>query len=172
MKFNGVVFPISIPRITLPFRGYETKWYSPEKPHKGVDIAPFPGSTGEPIFAPCRGKVVEVGFHEYAGNEIYMRTSVPYAFGVRDLELRYHQVEAGEDFYLRFAHNESNLVREKTIVHTGQIIGYVGSTGKFTTGPHVHMEVKIQGKNHHEAMVVDPMDFFIASIVGLRNVLI
>ena len=40
-----------------------------------------------------------------------------------------------------YAHNQSNIVSVDQTVARGQIIGYVGSTGR-STGPHVHFEIR------------------------------
>jgi murein DD-endopeptidase MepM/ murein hydrolase activator NlpD len=40
-----------------------------------------------------------------------------------------------------YAHNNSNIVGRGAYVQKGQVIGYVGTTGK-STGPHVHFEVR------------------------------
>ncbi|PIQ67135.1 MAG: hypothetical protein COV95_00370, partial [Candidatus Zambryskibacteria bacterium CG11_big_fil_rev_8_21_14_0_20_40_24] len=40
-----------------------------------------------------------------------------------------------------YAHNSENIVYEGTSVVQGQVVGYVGSSGK-STGPHVHFEIR------------------------------
>ncbi|MEZ4999449.1 MAG: M23 family metallopeptidase [Bacteroidales bacterium] len=45
-------------------------------------------------------------------------------------------------------------VRQGQKVKRGDVIGYVGSTGGLSTAPHLHYEVKINGKN------VDPANLF------------
>jgi murein DD-endopeptidase MepM/ murein hydrolase activator NlpD len=54
-------------------------------------------------------------------------------------------IEHGCGFSTLYAHNKSNTVKIGTVVKRGDIIGYVGSTGK-STGPHVHYEVWKNGK--------------------------
>ena len=49
-------------------------------------------------------------------------------------------IEHGCGFTTLYAHNKSNKVKVGARVKRGDIIGYVGSTGK-STGPHVHYEV-------------------------------
>ena len=44
-----------------------------------------------------------------------------------------------------YAHNKANAVKVGQKVKRGDIVGYVGSTGK-ATGPHVHYEVWKNGK--------------------------
>ncbi|EGV32053.1 Peptidase M23 [Thiorhodococcus drewsii AZ1] len=52
----------------------------------------------------------------------------------------------------RYAHNSRNLVKKGQLVHQGEKIASVGSSGA-ATGPHVHFEVLKDGKN------VDPMPY-------------
>jgi murein DD-endopeptidase MepM/ murein hydrolase activator NlpD len=55
-------------------------------------------------------------------------------------------LEHGFSFSTVYAHNRKNAVEKGQKVKRGDIIGYVGSTGK-STGPHVHYEIWEKGKN-------------------------
>ena len=54
-------------------------------------------------------------------------------------------LEHGCGFSTIYAHNSSNVVRAGQKVHKGDIVAYVGMTGK-TTGPHVHYEIWKDGR--------------------------
>ena len=47
-------------------------------------------------------------------------------------------------------HKFAKNIKKGTIVKQGQIIGYVGNTGR-STGPHLHYEVK------HKRRIINPM---------------
>lgn len=167
--FTGVIFPIERPRVTMPFRATETKWYSDDAPHRGVDVAPWPGSHGRPVRMPVTGMIEHVGFHEFAGHEIVSSHVLPYEFSAEGLDRKVHTIRAGERFWLRMTHHHRVEVDEGPIT-VGQLVAEVGSTGRFTTGPHVHVELR-KGRTYNLAMVLDPLHFFIAAIPGLRATL-
>ena len=52
-----------------------------------------------------------------------------------------------------YAHMSSIAVTAGSSISQGDIVGYVGSTGK-STGPHLHFEVRENG------VAVDPMQYF------------
>jgi len=52
--------------------------------------------------------------------------------------------EVGREVVTFYAHNHARLVEEGEIVHKGQDIAKIGSSGA-STGPHVHFEVRING---------------------------
>ncbi len=91
--------------------------------HSGVDIAASPGT---PIRATADGAVSHAGWTLNNGHVIIL--------------------EHGFGFSTIYAHNQKNVVKRGQIVQRGNIIGYVGSTGK-STGPHVHYEIWEKGKN-------------------------
>lgn len=95
--------------------------------HRGVD---FSGQVGEPILALADGVVSFQGQVHAYGNMVELL----HADGLRT----------------RYAHNDSNSVSLGQRVEQGQIIARLGSTGR-STGPHVHVEVHLNGE------VVDPM---------------
>jgi len=91
--------------------------------HSGVDLA---CERGTPIYATADGIVSHSGLTPGSGYAVVL--------------------EHGLGFSTIYAHNERNAVKVGEQVRRGDIIGYVGSTGR-STGPHVHYEVLKDGKN-------------------------
>ncbi|MGB3738164.1 MAG: M23 family metallopeptidase [Pontixanthobacter sp.] len=101
--------------------------------HKGVDLA---ASTGTPIFATADGIVSKAGrFSSYG---------------------KYVSIEHGAQLQTRFAHMSRIAVNHGDRVKKGDVIGYVGSTGR-STGPHLHYEVRIAGE------AVNPIPYMVES---------
>lgn len=67
------------------------------------------------------------------------------------------EINHGNGYVTRYAHNQSNEVRVGDIVTRGQVIAKMGSSGR-STGPHVHLEVIENGK------AVDPQRFMFRSV--------
>jgi murein DD-endopeptidase MepM/ murein hydrolase activator NlpD len=126
---SGLLWPTN-GRISSGF-GYRTSSLSgTTRMHKGVDIyAP----NGTPIIAAESGQVISA---KYDGG---------YGYAI----LIYH----GGGFATFYAHMSGFAVSPGQTVQKGQTIGYVGTTG-YTTGPHLHFEVRINGA------VQNPMNFF------------
>jgi murein DD-endopeptidase MepM/ murein hydrolase activator NlpD len=91
--------------------------------HKGVDFA---APSGTPIYAAGNGKVTKAGRNGGYGNYVEIRHNGEYSTAYAHLS--------------RFAKGMSPGQR----VSQGQVIGYVGTTGR-STGPHLHFEVRRQG---------------------------
>ena len=90
--------------------------------HTGVDIS---CDARTPIRATADGVVSHSGWIGNSGNVVIL--------------------EHGCGFSTVYAHNRTNTVKVGNRVKRGDIIGYVGSTGK-STGPHVHYEIWKDGK--------------------------
>lgn len=101
--------------------------------HTGVDI---PTPEGTPILAAGPGTIVWTGwglFSETPGNQddpYGLAVAIRHDFGYNDQQL-----------YTIYAHMSMMNVIVGQHVETGEVIGFVGSTGA-TTGPHVHFEVR------------------------------
>ena len=54
-------------------------------------------------------------------------------------------INHGNGISTRYGHMQQVVVTAGQHVRKGQIIGYMGSTG-FSTGPHVHYEVNVNGQ--------------------------
>ncbi|HXV23334.1 MAG TPA: peptidoglycan DD-metalloendopeptidase family protein [Alphaproteobacteria bacterium] len=94
------------------------------KLHKGVDFA---APMGAPIYAAGDGAVEEAGRKGAYGNYVRLRHKGAYRTAYAHLS--------------RFAKG----MKVGRRVRQGEIIGYVGSTGR-STGPHLHYEVIVSGK--------------------------
>lgn len=101
--------------------------------HKGVDLA---APTGTPIYATADGYVSKAQRWSSYGN--------------------YVSIEHGARIQTRYAHMSEIAVAPGTRVSKGDLIGYVGSTGR-STGPHLHYEVRIDGE------AVNPVPYMIES---------
>jgi murein DD-endopeptidase MepM/ murein hydrolase activator NlpD len=97
--------------------------------HKGVDFAGAPGSS---VTAVAAGVVTWAGERSGFGKLI--------------------EINHGDGFVTRYAHNERTLVTVGDTVKRGEPVALMGSTGR-STGPHVHFEVL---RNGHQ---VDPLSF-------------
>jgi murein DD-endopeptidase MepM/ murein hydrolase activator NlpD len=116
--------PLDVVRVTSGFgmRKHPILGYS--KMHKGVDFA---AATGTPILASGSGTVEFAGKKGGYGNFIKIRHNGQYQTAYAHLS--------------RFAKG----IGKGGKVKQGQVIGYVGSTGR-ATGPHLHYEVIVDGK--------------------------
>jgi murein DD-endopeptidase MepM/ murein hydrolase activator NlpD len=129
------LFPVknkSIEDITS-FFGAERKFLKKGqgKIHGGIDIG---AKTGTPIVATADGTILKAAMEGNWGNLIVISHSDGY-----------------ETWY---AHLDNFSVKENQLVKKGEVIGVVGNTGGLSTGPHLHYEVKHDGKR------VNPLDYF------------
>ena len=116
--------PINGARLSSPFgmRKHPIDGYN--KMHRGTDFA---APMGTPIMASGDGVVKKAGWCGGGGNCVKIKHNSTY-------QTIYAHMS-------KFARGIKSGVRVKQ----GQIIGYVGSTGK-STGPHLHYEVIVNGK--------------------------
>lgn len=97
--------------------------------HAGVDMS---GPVGEPIYAAGDGTVQSAGWNGAYGNMI--------------------DLAHGQGIETRYGHMSRVAVKPGARVRKGDLIGYMGSTGR-STGSHLHFEVRIDGR------AVNPMPF-------------
>jgi len=90
--------------------------------HDGMDLA---AAAGTPIVAAADGKVVSAGWAGGYGRAV----EIAHADGVET----------------RYGHMSRIAAYSGELVHRGQVIGYVGSSG-LSTGPHLHFEVMKNGR--------------------------
>ena len=133
--------PVNLVRISSNYgnRKHPIEGYT--KMHKGVDFA---APKGTPIYAAGSGVITELGWKSGYGKFI--------------------QIKHSPTLSTAYAHasNFAKNLKVGTRVNQGQIIAYVGSTGR-TTGDHLHYEVKIDGKH------VNPMSIKTTPGVELKG---
>ncbi|MBQ7799787.1 MAG: M23 family metallopeptidase [Oscillospiraceae bacterium] len=102
--------------------------------HTGIDIA---SKLGTPITSAFSGVVYEVGQSEAYGNYVIMKHS--------------------DTLFTFYGHCDSVKVEKSMVIRAGEIIAYMGSTG-YSTGPHLHFEIRINGKSVDPAYVLKGID--------------
>ncbi len=107
-----------------PLRGWITQEFEGQHGpdyHAGLDIAAEPGT---PVRAAGDGVVLVAGWNDEYGNFVLL----DHGFGVTSL----------------YGHNSHLDVHKEDRVERGDILGYVGSTGR-STAPHLHFEIRRNG---------------------------
>ena len=99
--------------------------------HSGIDIS---APIGTPIYAPADGQVV------FSGRDG--------GYGISLV------INHGRGISTRYAHMQRYTVEKKHKVSRGQLIGYVGNSGR-STGPHLHYEILVNN------MPVNPKKYII-----------
>jgi murein DD-endopeptidase MepM/ murein hydrolase activator NlpD len=102
--------------------------------HRGTDFA---APSGTPIYAAGNGVI------DFAGRKG--------GYG------KYVRIRHGSSYQTAYAHMKSFAkgIKKGTRVKQGQVIGYVGTTGR-STGPHLHYEVLLNGKQLNPLKVTLP----------------
>ena len=90
--------------------------------HQGLDIS---ASKGQPVYATADGRVESASYVSEYGNLVVLS----HDFGIAT----------------RYGHLSAFKVTSGQTVHRGDVIGYVGSTGR-STGAHLHYEILVNGK--------------------------
>ena len=127
---SGWIKPLKSYTITSAFGMRIHPIHKVERFHEGVDMA---APQGTPIYAAKSGKVTTTSYQ--AGGAGY-----------------YVSINHGDGFASIYMHMTNYIVKPGQHVSTGQVIGYVGSTGG-STGPHLHFGISYNGK------YVNPMNY-------------
>ena len=98
--------------------------------------------TGTPVFATADGQVTRANRSGTYGLVIYL--------------------DHGADLQTRYAHLSRMSVADGQTVRKGDVIGYVGSTGR-STGPHLHYEVRVDG------VAVNPIPYMKETTTGVAT---
>jgi murein DD-endopeptidase MepM/ murein hydrolase activator NlpD len=109
--------------------------------HPGMDID---GERGDAIAAPANGTIISAGYKGGYGNMV--------------------EIDHGNGLVTRYGHMSKVEAAAGDAVQRGQLIGYVGSTGR-STGPHLHYELRLNDKP------INPRHFLPAEPVDLSKIL-
>ncbi|MCA9455596.1 MAG: M23 family metallopeptidase [Nitrospira sp.] len=129
----------SIPSI-WPVKGALTSKFGPRVSpftgkkalHAGIDIG---APTGTEVRSPAAGKVVVAAYDGRMGKFI--------------------RIDHGYGIETTYGHLSKIHVKYGDKVRRGDLVGLVGSTGKFSTGPHLHYQVAVNDR------VVDPVHYIL-----------
>lgn len=127
------IMPIKKEDLSYVASGYKYRMHpilKIRKFHKGMD---FKAATGTPIYASGNGKVVLAQRSATFGKVVY----IDHGFGYRTI----------------YAHMSKMATRKGRKVKRGDIIGYVGNTGR-SVGSHLHYEV------HKNGRALNPINFY------------
>jgi murein DD-endopeptidase MepM/ murein hydrolase activator NlpD len=108
--------------------------------HKGLDMA---GPIGTPIYATADGVVGRAGWVSGYGNFI--------------------EINHGNAIQTRYGHLSRLNVTANARVKSGDLIGFMGSTGR-STGSHLHYEVRIAGEAVNPIPFMQSNDFLVAQL--------
>ncbi|WGH21201.1 endolysin [Arthrobacter phage ObiToo] len=132
----GYMYPV--PKGTRVSQSFGTNpgGVNPAGGHTGMDFA---CPIGTPVYAPADGLIVLEGWltDPTGANNPWLLTDGGGIAIVLDAG------DAAPTFIM--AHLNQSLVNKGQRVRKGDLIGYTGNTGKWTTGPHLHFEVLLPG---------------------------
>ncbi len=137
IPFNSISVPSRMPlegaSLTSGFGMRHHPVLGGRRQHHGIDLA---APTGTPVYATADGVVGRADF--YASYGLYI------------------SISHGAAMETRYAHLSRLAVATGDTVKKGDLIGYVGSTGR-STGPHLHYEVRVDG------LAVNPIPYMVES---------
>jgi murein DD-endopeptidase MepM/ murein hydrolase activator NlpD len=117
--------------LTDGFGGRSDPFTGEQGTHSAIDIS---SAVGQAVRAPADGIVVKSEWANGYGNVIYL--------------------SHGYGFSTRYGHLSGFAVTAGQRVKRGDVIGYVGSTGR-STGPHLHYEVRLNNN------AVNPLEYIL-----------
>ena len=126
---SGFSSPLGYLNVTCAYGWRIHPIWGDKRFHTGVDLA---ANQGAPIYAIASGTVTTAAYSD--------------AYGY------YVSLSHGGGYGSMYAHMTNYTVSAGQYVSQGEVIGYVGSTG-WSTGPHLHFEVYVNGNT------VNPMEY-------------
>jgi murein DD-endopeptidase MepM/ murein hydrolase activator NlpD len=125
--------PVEVMKFSSGFGYRNAPTRGASRNHKGIDI---PGPVGTPIYATADGVI---GRAQWLGG-----------YG------KYVEINHGNAVQTRYGHLSAMNVTPGQSVRKGDILGYMGSTGR-STGSHLHYEVRIAGEAINPTAFLSPL---------------
>ncbi|HMO02891.1 MAG TPA: M23 family metallopeptidase [Oligoflexia bacterium] len=127
---GGLVYPLMDTKVASDFGKRRHPIARAVKHHNGIDLAaPY----GSPVRAVKEGIVIFADFYGAYGNLV--------------------TIKHGPATTTHYGHLMKIKVKPGQKIKAGDIIGLVGSTG-LSTGPHLHFEIRVNGKPHDPRRVI------------------
>jgi murein DD-endopeptidase MepM/ murein hydrolase activator NlpD len=126
--------PVEIMKFSSGYGNRNAPTRGASRNHKGIDI---PGPVGTPIYATADGTV---GRAQWVGG-----------YG------KYVEINHGNAVQTRYGHLSAMNVSPGQRIRKGDILGYMGSTGR-STGSHLHYEVRIAGEAINPIAFLAPLN--------------
>ncbi len=114
--------PVEGVRLTSNYGMREHPVLGGRRAHKGIDLA---GPVGTPVYATADGVISKAEWFSSYGLFV--------------------SIEHGGALQTRYGHMSRLNVASGQQVQKGDLIGFIGSTGR-STGPHLHYEVRVNGE--------------------------
>lgn len=128
-RYLGVCYPLQSIRVTSPYGYRKDPFTGKKKFHGGLDLH----AQGEEVLAMMEGVVVKVGQDNTSGKYVSLRHG---------------------SYTVTYCHLSQILTVKGAVVRPRDVVGITGSTGR-STGPHLHITCKLDGKNVDPSIIFD-----------------
>ncbi|NNM51106.1 MAG: peptidoglycan DD-metalloendopeptidase family protein, partial [Pseudomonadales bacterium] len=139
--FDGSVDPHALSLSQLPVTSHQVlsafglkRFFNgePRAPHSGLDLK---AAEGAPVTAPAAGRVLMTQNLFFNGNTVML--------------------DEGQGLVSMYCHLSQIAVHEGQQIKPGELLGYVGHTGR-ATGPHLHWSVSLNGVRIDPRLLLTP----------------
>lgn len=134
LKYVPSIRPVDVGFISSYFGKRRDPFTGRYNRHEGVD---FTARKGSNIYATADGKIRSAKYEHGYGYTI--------------------EIDHGNGILTKYAHNEKLLVKKGEKVERGEVIAYLGNSGR-STAPHLHYEVQVNGVPQNPLKFILPSD--------------
>ena len=128
-RYMRVSLPLKSIKVTSPFGMRKDPFTGKRRMHNGIDLH----ARNDEVYAMFLGVVKKVGYDKRSGNYVTLQHG---------------------DYTVSYCHLSRVIVKEKTPVLAGDIVGITGNTGR-STGEHLHLTCKIKGESLNPQKIIE-----------------